>query len=139
AIARRHARSTPSSRGRTSSSPPKPAKSSSTTRRSCSPTATVGSARSRRIWNWTRPTDKGRARDLGPFGGFHHRGRKGFSGVTLQSVAFYLLAFFSVASAASVVFAKNPVHSVLFLIATFFSAAGLFVLLGAEFLAMLLV
>jgi NADH-quinone oxidoreductase subunit J len=59
--------------------------------------------------------------------------------VTLAAVAFYILAFFSVASAALVVFAKNPVHSVLFLIATFFSAAGLFVLLGAEFLAMLLI
>ncbi len=60
-------------------------------------------------------------------------------GVTLQSVAFYLLAFVSVASAACVVSARNPVHSVLFLIAAFFSAAGLFVLMGAEFLAMLLV
>ena len=59
--------------------------------------------------------------------------------MTLQSVAFYLLAFFSVASAACVVTAKNPVHSVLFLISAFFSAAGLFVLMGAEFLAMLLV
>ena len=38
-----------------------------------------------------------------------------------------------------VVISKNPVHSVLFLIATFFSAAGLFVLLGAEFIAMILV
>lgn len=59
--------------------------------------------------------------------------------MTLQSVAFYLLAFFSVVSAACVVSAKNPVHSVLFLITAFFSAAGLFVLMGAEFLAMLLV
>jgi NADH-quinone oxidoreductase subunit J len=59
--------------------------------------------------------------------------------VTLQSVAFYLLAFVSVVSAALVVSAKNPVHSVLFLIAAFFSAAGLFVLMGAEFLAMLLI
>jgi NADH-quinone oxidoreductase subunit J len=59
--------------------------------------------------------------------------------MALQAIAFYLLAAVTVASAFAVVSARNPVHSVLFLIATFFSAAGLFVLLGAEFLAMLLV
>jgi NADH-quinone oxidoreductase subunit J len=59
--------------------------------------------------------------------------------VDLQAVAFYLLALVSIAAALGVISARNPVHSVLFLIATFFSAAGLFVLLGAEFLAMLLV
>ncbi len=57
----------------------------------------------------------------------------------VQAIAFYLLAAVMLASALAVVFARNPVHSVLFLIAAFFSAAGLFVLLGAEFLAMLLV
>ena len=57
----------------------------------------------------------------------------------IQAIAFYLLATVSVASALLVVTAKNPVHSVLWLITTFFSAAGLFVMLGAEFLAMLLV
>ncbi|MGA0546365.1 NADH-quinone oxidoreductase subunit J [Brevundimonas sp. VNH65] len=57
----------------------------------------------------------------------------------LQGIAFYLLATVAVISALLVVTARNPVHSVLFLILTFFSAAGLFVLLGAEFLAMLLV
>ena len=57
----------------------------------------------------------------------------------LQAVAFYVLAVVSVAGALAVISARNPVHSVLFLILTFFSAAGLFVLLGAEFLAMLLV
>ena len=57
----------------------------------------------------------------------------------LQAVAFYLLALVSVAAGFLVITARNPVHSVLFLILTFFSAAGLFVLLGAEFLAMLLV
>jgi NADH-quinone oxidoreductase subunit J len=57
----------------------------------------------------------------------------------LQSVAFYLLALISTLAALGVISARNPVHSVLFLILTFFSAAGLFVLLGAEFLAMLLV
>src|SRR6201996_4040927 len=57
----------------------------------------------------------------------------------LQAIAFYVLALVSVVSAFLVVVSKNPVHSVLFLILTFFTAAGLFVLLGAEFLAMLLV
>jgi NADH-quinone oxidoreductase subunit J len=57
----------------------------------------------------------------------------------LQAVAFYVLSIVMLASALGVVAARNPVHSVLFLIAAFFSAAGLFVLVGAEFLAMLLV
>jgi NADH-quinone oxidoreductase subunit J len=56
----------------------------------------------------------------------------------LQAIAFYLLAITTVVGALAVITAKNPVHSVLFLIATFFSAAGLFVLMGAEFLAMIL-
>ncbi|MBI1683118.1 NADH-quinone oxidoreductase subunit J [Caulobacter hibisci] len=59
--------------------------------------------------------------------------------MALQAIAFYLLAFVTVAAGLLVVSAKNPVHSVLFLITAFFSAAGLFVLLGAEFLAMLLI
>src|SRR5271156_1570948 len=57
----------------------------------------------------------------------------------LQAIAFYLLAAVMLVCALAVVSARNPVHSVLFLITAFFSAAGLFVLLGAEFLAMLLV
>jgi NADH-quinone oxidoreductase subunit J len=57
----------------------------------------------------------------------------------LQAIAFWLLSTVMCASALAVISARNPVHSVLFLIAAFFSAAGLFVLLGAEFLAMLLV
>jgi NADH-quinone oxidoreductase subunit J len=57
----------------------------------------------------------------------------------LQAIAFYLLAATTVVAGLAVISAKNPVHSVLFLITTFFSAAGLFVLLGAEFLAMILV
>ena len=57
----------------------------------------------------------------------------------VQTIAFYLFSVVAVGSATAVVTAKNPVHSVLFLILTFFNAAGLFVLLGAEFLAMLLV
>lgn len=52
---------------------------------------------------------------------------------------FYLFSTLAVASAVLVVTARNPVHSVLFLILCFFNAAGLFVLLGAEFLAMILV
>jgi NADH-quinone oxidoreductase subunit J len=57
----------------------------------------------------------------------------------LQSIMFYLFAAVAVASGVMVVSAKNPVHSVLFLILAFFNSAGLFVLLGAEFLAMILV
>ena len=56
-----------------------------------------------------------------------------------QAIAFYLLAAITVASGLLVITARNPVHSVLFLILAFFTAAGLFVMLGAEFLAMLLV
>ena len=55
-----------------------------------------------------------------------------------EAVFFYLFAFVAVASAFMVISARNPVHSVLFLILTFFNAAGLFLLLGAEFLAMIL-
>ena len=57
----------------------------------------------------------------------------------LTAIAFYALSAVAVGAALAVVSARNPVHSVLFLILTFFSTAGLFVLLGAEFLAMLLV
>ena len=57
----------------------------------------------------------------------------------LQALAFYLFSAILVASAIMVIAARNPVHSVLFLILAFFNAAGLFVLLGAEFLAMILV
>ena len=57
----------------------------------------------------------------------------------VQAIAFYLMAAVTLLAGLAVVFARNPVHSVLFLIAAFFSAAGLFVLMGAEFLAMLLV
>jgi NADH-quinone oxidoreductase subunit J len=54
-------------------------------------------------------------------------------------IAFYLFATFTVLPALLVVFARNPVHSVLWLILAFFNAAGLMVLVGAEFIAMLLV
>src|SRR3569623_2001969 len=59
--------------------------------------------------------------------------------MALQAIAFWVLAIVTIGSGLAVISARNPVHSVLFLIAAFFSAAGLFVLLGAEFLAMLLV
>ena len=59
--------------------------------------------------------------------------------MALQAIAFYLMALITLASGFGVVSARNPVHSVLWLILSFFSAAGLFVLMGAEFLAMLLV
>jgi NADH-quinone oxidoreductase subunit J len=57
----------------------------------------------------------------------------------VPALFFYLFAGVCVASAFMVIAAKNPVHSVLFLILAFVNAAGLFVLMGAEFLAMILV
>ena len=59
--------------------------------------------------------------------------------MVLQALAFYVFAAVAVAAGIMVVTARNPVHSVLFLILAFFNAAGLFVLMGAEFLAMILV
>jgi NADH-quinone oxidoreductase subunit J len=59
--------------------------------------------------------------------------------MTAAALFFYLFASICVASAVMVIAAKNPVHSVLFLILAFVNAAGLFVLMGAEFLAMILV
>lgn len=59
--------------------------------------------------------------------------------MVLQAVAFYVFATFVVAAAFMVIVSRNPVHSVLFLILAFFNSAGLFVLLGAEFLALVLV
>ena len=57
----------------------------------------------------------------------------------IQTIAFYLFAALVVLSAVFVITARNPVHSVLWLILAFFNAAGLMVLVGAEFIAMLLV
>lgn len=57
----------------------------------------------------------------------------------IQALAFYLFAGILVLSSFAVITAKNPVHSVLFLILAFFNSAGLFILLGAEFIAMILV
>ena len=57
----------------------------------------------------------------------------------IQTLAFYLFSIITVVAAVMVISARNPVHSVLFLILAFFNSAGLFVLLGAEFLAMVMV
>lgn len=57
----------------------------------------------------------------------------------IQAIAFYAFAAVTVAAGVMVISARNPVHSVLFLILAFFNAAGLFVLMGAEFIAMILV
>ncbi|MCB9929426.1 MAG: NADH-quinone oxidoreductase subunit J [Alphaproteobacteria bacterium] len=57
----------------------------------------------------------------------------------IPAIAFYVFAAITIISGLMVVTARNPVHSVLWLILAFFNAAGLFVLMGAEFLAMVLV
>jgi NADH-quinone oxidoreductase subunit J len=57
----------------------------------------------------------------------------------IQALVFYLFAGILSLSALMVITARNPVHSVLFLILAFFNAAGLFVMLGAEFIALILV
>ena len=57
----------------------------------------------------------------------------------IQIVSFYFFAAILLAAASMVIFSRNPVHSVLWLIVAFFNAAGLMVLIGAEFIAMLLV
>ncbi|MBI4182636.1 MAG: NADH-quinone oxidoreductase subunit J [Proteobacteria bacterium] len=57
----------------------------------------------------------------------------------VQALTFYLFSAVTVVAAVMVIAARNPVHSVLFLILAFFNSAGLFVLMGAEFLAMVLV
>ena len=67
----------------------------------------------------------------------HHIGEAGR--MILQAISFYAFAAITIAAGVMVISARNPVHSVLFLILAFFNAAGLFVLLGAEFIAMILV
>ena len=59
--------------------------------------------------------------------------------MTVTAFFFYLFAGVTIASAFMVIAARNPVHSVLFLILAFVNAAGLFLMMGAEFLAMILV
>lgn len=57
----------------------------------------------------------------------------------IATIAFYLFAAITIGAAVLVIGARNPVHSVLFLILAFFSSSGLFILMGAEFLAFILV
>ncbi|HVM22233.1 MAG TPA: NADH-quinone oxidoreductase subunit J [Sphingomicrobium sp.] len=57
----------------------------------------------------------------------------------IAAFAFYLFATLTIAAAVAVIFARNPVHSVLWLILAFFNSAGLMLLVGAEFIAMLVV
>src|SRR5258708_5921111 len=64
---------------------------------------------------------------------------KGTKDGMFEAIAFYFFSAILIASAVMVIGARNPVHSVLFLILSFFNASGLFVLMGAEFLAMILV
>ncbi|MDB5568964.1 MAG: NADH:ubiquinone oxidoreductase subunit [Hyphomicrobiales bacterium] len=59
--------------------------------------------------------------------------------MTVAAAFFYLFSALMIASAFMVIAARNPVHSVLFLILAFVNASGLFILLGAEFLAMILI
>src|ERR1051325_2009593 len=109
------------SRGRISSSPPKPARSFSTIRKNSWRMETAGRGSSPSSSRSRRPTGDG------------------VGAMILQLVVFYVFAVVAVASGVMVVAARNPVHSVLFLILAFFNSAGLFVLMGAEFLAMILV
>ena len=85
--------------------------------------AIAGNARSRAILRSMRLTAE--------------RKEKGTS--VIAAFFFYLLSAVAVASGVMVIASRNPVHSVLFLILAFFNAAGLFILLGAEFLAMILI
>ena len=57
----------------------------------------------------------------------------------IENIVFYILAIITVASGVMVIASRNPVQSVLFLILAFFNSSGLFIMLGAEFLAMILV
>lgn len=59
--------------------------------------------------------------------------------MVIEALCFYLFSAITIAAAVMVVSARNPVHSVLFLILAFFNAAALFILMGAEFLGMILV
>ena len=71
--------------------------------------------------------------------GVAREARCGRTAMIVQAILFYIFAAVAVASGVLVVSARNPVHSVLFLIVVFFNAAALFLLIGAEFLAMILV
>src|SRR3979411_530929 len=80
-------------------------------------------------------------RPLGARGRQEHIARRAVSvrSMVLPALFFYLFAGVCIASAFMVIAARNPVHSVLYLILAFVNASGLFVMLGAEFLAMILI
>src|SRR5205814_425007 len=134
-----------SSRARISNSPPRRARSSSTTRKSCSRMATAGRPRLPSSSPSRRPTDdkhhlspgesRGRLfscpgiRTISP--GFRRDCGVGWiTPMILQAIMFYLFAVVAVASGVMVVAARNPVHSVLFLILAFFKAAGVILLVA---------
>ena len=88
------------------------------------------------ILNWTHHTDNEIAKNgVGKFRDWPGEGKT----MIVQGITFYIFASVAIASGVMVISARNPVHSVLFLILAFFNSAGLFVLMGAEFLAMILV
>ena len=74
-----------------------------------------------------------------PFRGTSSHDWKEHNAMSVIALFFYLFATITVASAFMVIASRNPVHSVLFLILAFFNASGLFMLMGAEFLALILI
>src|SRR6476659_3465212 len=108
-----------SSKGPTSSSRQRRAKNCISTRTASWRMATAGSGRSRATSRSTR--------------------RTGEATMIVAAFFFYLFACICVASAVMVIASRNPVHSVLWLILAFVNAAGLFMLMGAEFLAFILI
>src|SRR6266436_9955323 len=87
-----------------------------------------------RVWSGACHRAAQGADPLGP-----SRNDRGSIRMILPALFFYLFAGICVASAVMVIVSRNPVHSVLFLILAFVNAAGLFILMGAEFLGMVLV
>src|SRR3954469_12885763 len=104
---------------------PRRARSCFTTRTGCSRTAIAGKRNSPPTSRPTRPIAE--------------PGRREGENMLLQAIAFYVFAAGVGASGTMVVVSRNPVYSVLFLILAFFNAAALFLLIGAEFIAMILV
>src|SRR4029079_13721346 len=127
----------PSSKAQISNSPPRHARSSTTTRSACSRTVIAGSARSPRTSRSMRRTGDGDGIGSSPSAPWW----SGFCGSLRMIVAlfFYLFAGICVASAVMVIASRNPVHSVLYIILAFVNCPGLFVIMAAEFLAMILI